>query len=221
MKHRFLFCLAAAACGLALTACAETGAEASSVLPAASPQQAEPPAQQPAIRTAETATAETAGLADALLLDFTAGSEVEDVRVVQVPGGVDAAALCAALTEETGIAFDFTLEQQGDAWTVTWQAGSALWDGEMPQGGSPDYVFYDADLLRWFLLDTVWRTLNDSFGAQAVYYRAADGQPPALDDLWPLEHFDLAGPYRGSAWYYGESIAYKDEWEVLDQTGEQ
>ena len=113
MKHRFLFCLAAAACGLALAACAETGAEASSVLPAASPQQAEPPAQQPAIRTAETATAETAGLADALLLDFTAGSEVEDVRVVQVPGGVDAAALCAALTEETGIAFDFTLEQQG------------------------------------------------------------------------------------------------------------
>ena len=162
------------------------------------------------------ATPETA----VLYLDFTAGSEVEDVRPVELPAPVSADGLCAALTDETGIPFDFALAWDGGDWTVTWQDGSALWSGEMPQGGGPDYMFYDADLLRWFLLDTVWHTLTDGFGADTVTFRLPDGAAPDLAGLWPLEHFDLTGPYRGSAWYYAESIAFKDEWEMLEQTGQ-
>ena len=173
-----------------------------------------PPAPPDNPATAETSTRETAAFLD---MDFTAGGRNADVRPVELAQGIRTSGLSDALAGATGIPFSFTLTWQGETCTVAWQQDSALWTQQMPQGQEPDYLFYDADLLRWFLLDTVWQTLQQEFGAEEVYYCDADGQPLQLADLWPLEHFDLSQPYRGSGWYYSESIAYLDNWKGADR----
>lgn len=215
MKYRPVFCLALACL---MAACGRTGQ-------AASPAASNPAASAATLETSGGSTGEAAaplgaaGQAGVMYMDFTAGSEAEDVRPVELPDPVPVRELSSALTRVTGIAFDFSLDWQGDSCTVAWQEGSALWCAEMPQDSNPDYVFYDADLLRWFLLDTVCRTLRQGCGAREVYYTAADGSPLELDGLWPLEHFDLSRPFRGSAWYYSESIAYLEQWDLLEQDG--
>lgn len=216
-KCRSALCLAVAAACL-LAGCART-------LPPATSSPAPSPATAATLESSGPATGEgaaPAGVQDGMVLcmDFTAGSENESVREVELSAPVPAEQLADTLTDTTDIRFRFTVAWQGSNCTVTWQRDSALWCAEMPQNANPDYVFYDEDLLRWFLLDTVWRTLQQSYGAGNIFYQNADGQPLTLDDLWPLEHFDLSQPYRGSAWYYSESIAYLEQWHLLEQSGQ-
>ena len=215
-KYCPVLCLAVAAACL-LIGCTRN-------VPAAEPSPAPSPAEAATLETSGPATGEDAAptgvqSGTVLYMDFTAGSETESVRPVE-SAAIPADSLSDTLTDTTGIRFDFTLAWQGSSCTVTWQKDSALWCTEMPQDADPDYVFYDSDLLRWFLLDTVWRTLQQSYGAGDIFYQNAEGQTLTLDDLWPLEHFDLAQPYRGSSWYYGESIAYLEQWDLLEQSGQ-
>lgn len=214
MKHRLIGCLAVAAGCIALLAgCDQRDQPAATPAPSAPTAAATAESSPEADGSALVSTGETASL---IYMDFTAGSEVEDVRPVCC--AAPAEDLCASLTRITGIPFHFSLSWQQRSCTVTWQPESALWSDQTPQGEGSDYLFYDEDLLHWFMLDTVWRTLQQSYGAETVYYRTQDNQAPDLTELWPLEHFDLNQPYRGSAWYYGESVIYREEWEVLDQT---
>lgn len=195
MKVRVYLGLAAVAAGAMLLAgCRTTPPE-------------EPSAE---VQTRETGTAETGGSArtDTLWMDFTAGSNVEDIRPVALETSVTAEELCAALEQVTGIRFDFTLSADGAGYTVAWQSDSAMLQGETPQDEHQDYVFYDDDLLRWFMLDTVWRNLTEEFGAGQVLYTGPDGAPLQLEDPWPLGGFDLSEPYRGSAWYCEQSEAW-------------
>lgn len=181
--------------------------------PQGASQPAATPVSTPTATPAPSCSPATAETADILYLDFTAGSEVEDVRPMELPQGIRAEQLCDTLTDMTGIPFGFTVSWNSDRCTVSWQKDSALWCDEMPQDTNPDYVFYDENLLRWFLLDTVWRTLTESYGAQQVRYCTDNQRPLVLDSLWPLEHFDLSQQYQGSAWYYSESIRYKEQWD--------
>lgn len=144
-----------------------------------------------------------------LLMDFTAGSNVEDVRPVALEHEISVPELCSALEEATGIQFDFTVTSSPDGCTVTWQESSALIQGETPQDENQDYVFYDDDLLRWFLLDTVWRNLTGEFGMEQVVYTGPDGAALDLQDPWPLGQFDLSQPYQGSAWYCEQCAAWE------------
>ena len=180
MENNFpALCLTVAAACL-LAGCTRT-------VPAAEPSPAPSPATAATLETSGLATGEDAAPTgaqggSALYMDFTAGSEAEAVRVVESADAIAADSLSDTLSDTTGIRFDFTLAWQGDDCTVTWQNDSALWCAEMPQDANPDYVFYDSDLLRWFLLDTVWRTLQQGYGAGDIFYRDAEGQPLNLEE---------------------------------------
>lgn len=160
--------------------------------------QVQPGTEAAAGQTSETGESARTGT---LLMDFTAGSNVEDVRPVELDTGIALTDLCSTLEEITGIQFAFTVATDETGCTVTWQEDSALVQGETPQDEKQDYVFYDDDLLRWFILDTVWRNLTEEFGVAQVVYHGPDGAALALEEPWPLGDFDLSQPYRGSAWY--------------------
>ena len=224
MKHLYLpaFFLSVL-CAISMAACAEKADEPatpeSAVTAGATPATALAAAPATPETGTGSVTAETAAGHCTLYMDFTAGSEVPDVRPVELDCTVPPGELSQALTETTGIPFAFTLEHNGDRWTVKWQKDSALWNHDMPQG-NPEYVFYDDDLMHWFLMDTVWCTLKEAYGATEVSYRSTDGGSLKMESLWPLEHFDLSQPYRGSSWYYAKSIAYRDKWSLLEQSGQ-
>lgn len=169
-------------------------------------QPVEDPAEDQTPETGESARTGT------LLMDFTSGSNVEDVRPVELEQGIAMSELCSTLEEITGIQFDFTVTMDQAGCTVTWQESSALIQGETPQDEQQDYVFYDDGLLRWFMLDTVWRNLTEEFGAAQVVYTGPDGAALSLEEPWPLGDFDLSEPYRGSAWYCAQ---YTDaDWQT-------
>lgn len=183
MKRSVCLGLMAMAAGiLLLTACREASPVAE-------------PSGNPTSETGETAHTDT------LLMDFTSGSHVEDVRPVELEQSIPMSELCDTLEQITGIQFDFTVQTGETGCVVTWQDTSALVQGETPQDEQQDYVFYDDDLLRWFMLDTVWRNLTEEFGAAQVVYAGPDGTALRLEEPWPLGDFDLSQPYQGSTWY--------------------
>ena len=141
-------------------------------------QPVEDPAEDQTPETGESARTGT------LLMDFTSGSNVEDVRPVELEQGIAMSDLCSTLEEITGIQFDFTVTMDQAGCTVTWQESSALIQGETPQDEQQDYVFYDDGLLRWFMLDTVWRNLTEEFGAAQVVYTGPDGAALQLEEPW-------------------------------------
>ncbi len=185
--------------------CLRLAAAAAAIMLLAGCQQAQP---VPGSASAETAETGESARTDTLRMDFTAGSNVEDVRTVELEAAVTPAALCDTLEELTGIQFDFTVAQNGDVYTVAWQDTSALILGETPQDEHQDYVFYDDDLLRWFMLDTVWRNLTEEYGAKEVLYTDPEGAVLTLESPWPLENVDLSEPYRGSTWYCEQSTGW-------------
>ena len=87
-------------------------------------QPVEGPAEDQTPETGESARTGT------LLMDFTSGSNVEDVRPVELEQGIAMSELCSTLEEITGIQFDFAVTMDQAGCTVTWQERSALIQGE-------------------------------------------------------------------------------------------
>ncbi len=85
--------------------------------------QVQPGTEAAAGQTSETGESARTGT---LLMDFTAGSNVEDVRPVELDTGIALTDLCSTLEEVTGIQFAFTVATDETGCTVTWQEDSAL-----------------------------------------------------------------------------------------------
>ncbi len=143
-----------------------------------------------------------------LYADFSAGSEagMEDgliqTRTVTVQE-ITAESLAEALSQWSGL--DFTLESVScseDAVTVDWAANSTLVAGLDDREQKEDFFFYDSVSLRWFMMDSLYRTLTENLGVDAVYYTMDGGRELVLEDLYPVNCFASDEPYMGSAYYY-------------------
>lgn len=110
--------------------------------------------------------------------------------------------LADALTELSGIYFDVTVSQVEDGLVVDWAASSALVSGQSSDAKSDEFVFYDYDSCAWFMMDSLWLTLTENFGAQNIYYTMDGGQELVLDNLSsPITEFPSDIPYMGSEYY--------------------
>jgi hypothetical protein len=158
----------------------------------------------PAETTAATTVPATGPTAVTLIADFSAGSSEGEVKEysAQIPGEVTAEALAKALSELTGLDFTLTAKAGVGNLTIDWAKGSTLVANLDDRAQKPDFHFFDADSMRWFMMDSMYQTILKNLpNSGAVYYTMDDGKELAFEELAPVNVFPIDQPYMGSAAY--------------------
>ncbi|WP_312700853.1 hypothetical protein [Sedimentibacter sp.] len=170
---------------------------------------------------------------EAVIFDFSYGSpeenlywntlyDYEDISVKQIIDG---------LSDWSGLDFSVEISYDDEGGVIIdWASDSSLISGSIPENqkvrlsGYPQehnekFNWQDADSLRWFMMDSMYQTLQNK--NYTVYYTMDGGKELAFDELYPANVFPSDIPYMGSAFYFnhadgrGESIQGfdKPEWQ--------
>ncbi len=135
--------------------------------------------------------------------------------------------LMDGLTELTGLNFstnNIRLEDGGYV-IVDWSTDSTLLTAEQGWQSTDEFQFQDLDHLRWFMLDSVWKTLTsnslvDGQVASYVCYTMDGGVDLIVNELYPQSMFGDADAYMGSGFYFAHADVVGDEEGMEDQTAE-
>ncbi len=205
-RTRFLVVIAMVLCLLA--ACG--GSPATPTEPATQPPQTQPTDSAP------TWTA-------VLYADFSCGStEAESIKEypMEYTGSQKSAQeLAQELSLLTGLDFAITVSQVSDGLTVDWAADSTLVAGLDDREQKEEFFFYDIHTLRWFMMDSLWRTLTGNLDVENVYYTMGGGRELSFEELSPVTTFPADIPYMGSGFYYAHSDDVGDDFtEALAAT---
>lgn len=158
------------------------------------------------------ATAQVASAASATLIaDFSSGSVEPNIKklVHKSRQAATAEELAKALSAWTGLNFTVTVAQKGDALVVDWAADSTLIANLDDRPQKKEFHFFDADSMRWFMMDSLWRTLNEAFHKD-VYYTMDGGNELKFKELSPINVFPSTVPYMGSPFYFAHDDGRND-----------
>ena len=150
-------------------------------------------------------TGKTAGLT--LYAVFFSSTEEKQITLPiegeSVSRSFIAFALADGLSEWTGL--DFKLNDiafpDEESVLVDWSKDSTLISGIGDRAFKEDFHFYDAVSLNWFMMDSLWRTLNEAFHKD-VYYTMDGGKELKFEELSPINIFPATVPYMGSPFYF-------------------
>lgn len=162
----------------------------------------------PKAEASEVTNQEASPVTVTLYGDFSAGNNSSDkealLKTEQTElSHLNAQALADALSAWSGLDFTITAEQTAnDSITVDWSPSSTLVAGLDDREQKEAFFFFDAESLRWFMLDSLYLTLKENLGVSEVYYTMDGGQTLVLDGLYPLDTFPSDIPFQGSDIYY-------------------
>ncbi len=134
--------------------------------------------------------------------------------------------LAEMLTEWTGLNFAVNAYRgESGSCYVEWSDESTLVAGLGDLEMKEEFTFADVDSLRWFMMDSYWRTLKDNLQTEEIYFSAADGSNLVFAELYPVRDFIADEPYRGSQYYFNANVIdsenlnakLKGEWLYSDQ----
>lgn len=123
--------------------------------------------------------------------------------------------LARAMSEWSGLDFTVTFSDGPGGLTVDWAADSTLIAKLDDRVQKEDFFFFDADSMRWFMMDSMLRTLNEN-GFPTVYYTMDGGKELVFDALYPVREFPSDVPYMGSPFYYAHADVRGDEESAMD-----
>jgi hypothetical protein len=154
-----------------------------------------------------------------LYTNMTIASNSPDIKQHECTykGELSVEKLAQALTELTGLDFIVSAIVTKDRITVDWNKDSTLIAnlGDKEQKG--DFQFFDADSMRWFMMDSLWFTITNNFEAKDIYYTMNNGEELHVAELYPLKVFPSDKPYAGSAFYFTNA---EDLDEQMDGRGD-
>ena len=132
------------------------------------------------------------------------GTTQSDLRSkpMEYTGELTAEKLAEGLSEWTGLDFFVTDSDAPDGITVDWEKSSTLIARLDDREQKEDFHFYDAESLRWFMMDSLRMTLVNNIGVENVYYTMDGGQTLIFDELSPISEFPVDLPYMGSVFYF-------------------
>jgi hypothetical protein len=167
-----------------------------------------------------------------LYADFTQGAPDGTVEQYELgySGELTAAALAKGLSDLTGLDFLVSLSPAADGLGVDWAADSTLIANLDDRAQNENFRFFDADSMRWFMMDSLWRTLTENLGAQNIYYTMDGGKELIFEELQPVSAFPEGVPYMGSAFYFaheggrgdieGASDMLEGWGDIIDENGD-
>lgn len=147
-----------------------------------------------------------------LYASFAAGSEqaVEldlliQTKAVTVPT-VTAEIIATELSQWSGL--DFTINSATESEniiTVDWSADSTLIANLDDREQKEDFHFFDADSMRWFMMDSLYQSCMENMDINEVYYTMDGGKELAFEELYPVSIFPKDVPYMGSPFYFAHA----------------
>ena len=147
---------------------------------------------------------------DVLYAVFSA-EDVKEYPIEYTGTRKNAEELANELTKLTGLDFIITASKADDGWIVDWAADSTLVAGLDGREQKKEFYFFDQDSLRWFMMDSLWRTLTENLDAENIYYTMDGGQELAFEELYPVNGFPSDIPYMGSEFYFAHADVRGDE----------
>ncbi|KMW10421.1 hypothetical protein [Enterocloster citroniae] len=118
------------------------------------------------------------------------------------------------LSELTGLDFIITASQTEDSWIVDWAADSTLIAGLDDREQKEEFHFFDADSLRWFMMDSLWYTLTENCEVENIYYTMDGGRELFFEGdmvLSPVSVFPSDIPYMGLGFYFAHADVRGDD----------
>lgn len=138
-----------------------------------------------------------------LIADFSGGSVEPNVKKLihksQQP--ITPEELAKALSDWTGLDFTVTVTEKDGALIVDWAADSTLIANLDDRPQKTEFHFFDAESMRWFMMDSLWQTLSEAFHKE-VYYTMTGGNELTFEELAPINVFPSTVPYMGSPFYF-------------------
>ncbi len=111
-------------------------------------------------------------------------------------------AIAKALSEWSGL--DFTLNSvtmKDNQITVDWSAKSTLIANLDNRKQKEEFHFFDADSLRWFMMDSLYDSIVANFNIETVHYTTDNGKDITFEGLIYMNTFPANAPYMGSTFY--------------------
>ena len=153
---------------------------------------------------------------DILYAVFSA-EDVKEYPIEYTGAKKTAEELARDLTELTGLDFIITASKADDGWIVDWAADSTLIAGLDDRQQKEEFWFFDQDSLRWFMMDSLWRTLTGNLDAENIYYTMDGGKELVFEELYPVNEFPFDIPYMGSEFYFVHADVRGDEENLYDR----
>jgi len=167
-----------------------------------------------------------------LYTSMETGSETANFEThsFEYTGDLTVEKLAQGLSDLTGLDFYIiqTPSEQSKDIIIDWQQNSTLIENLGDREQKEEFFFYDADSMRWFMMDSLWRTVMENFDVENVYYTMDGGYDLVLDELYPINEFPNDTPYMGSAFYSAHSdinddytISEDDAYSLVQYTMEE
>lgn len=163
-----------------------------------------------------------------LYASFAAGSaDAEELDLIQTKAVavpiVTAEIIAMELSEWSGL--DFTINNatvSENILTVDWSADSTLIANLDDRKQKEDFHFFDADSMRWFMMDSLYQSCMENMNISEVYYTMDGGKELTFEELYPIAVFPKDAPYMGSPFYFahadlkGDVVEGGDPGDTLD-----
>ncbi len=129
-------------------------------------------------------------------------------------GELTAKVLADGLTQLTGLDFFIDTTEKPDGITVDWAKNSTLISNLDDRVQKDEFHFFDSESMRWFMMDSLWRTITENLKAENVYFTTDGGKELAFEELYPVKVFPQELPYMGSAFFFAHADSRGDLTEV-------
>jgi len=165
------------------------------------------------------------GMASVKLLFDISFSEGKDALIEELymsDSAIYPADVVGTMEILTGLSFAVNITFTDGAFTIEWTRGSDLFKDFADVQLREEFHFNNAEALRWFMLDSMWRTLGSIFDIGDIYYITNH----VHDSVVEPSPFDYNTPYKGSPFYsenrviQGADKIYSDEPYYLDGVAE-
>lgn len=133
------------------------------------------------------------------------GTSNFDVVEFEYTGEFSIDVLANGLSQVTGLDFFLSYSVEPEGIYIDWENSSTLIANLDEREQKEQYYFFDADSLRWFMMDSLWKTLTENFGDVDVYYTMNGGNSLVFNDLSPVNKFPSDIPYMGYEFYTANS----------------
>jgi hypothetical protein len=143
-----------------------------------------------------------------LYTNMECGSETAEFKdhSYQYSGLPSGEALAEGLSELTGLNFSITvISCNNDGILVSWNDDSSLIAGIGDMEQKEEFFCYDVDSTRWFMMDSLWKTLTENLGVENVYYTMNGDNKLVFNELYPVKEFPEDIPYMGSVFYFAHA----------------
>lgn len=143
-----------------------------------------------------------------LYTNMTTGSEEPDIKeyTFEYFGELTAEVLADGLSKLTGLDFKISITDGRDDWlSVDWAKDSTLVANLGDREQKEEFHFFDADSMRWFMMDSLWLTLTKNLNKEKIYYTMDGSEELMFEELYPVNVFPAEQEYMGSAFFFAHA----------------